>query len=291
MSMAAAKAGLRMAAWELRVLLVAVWEWLQNRDEEAAIVRLALEAADRWDDARFLAALRLAGDLTTWQPGTIIHVAGQLYRAKQTAEAERLFAVALERAPEDPYVLIGYGWHLVARHLPREALAYLERANALRPDDFNTIVLMGRAYHSLGDLENARRCLDLAAGMHLGEDDRPHARLASLASDLGRWQEALDYWREAARRNQDHPGPYWGLGNAMLNLGTYKEAISNLERSQTLGWKEQPDVLSDLARCFLRLGEIARAREYCEKALKAAPDDPDVLEVKKEIDAALGGST
>jgi len=82
--------------------------------------------------------------------------ASDLLRRPGSAAALRaLYDAALQASPRDWILLRNAGSMLLARQLPSEALPYLQGAQALIPDDIDTLVLLGRAHSELGNRAQA----------------------------------------------------------------------------------------------------------------------------------------
>ena len=107
----------------------------------------------------------------------------------------------LVQDPEHYHALNALGYTLADR-LPaqvNEAVAYLERALALKPDDFYVLDSMGWAQYRLGELDQAlgylqrawAKKVDAEAGAHLGE----------VLWQLQRRDEALAIWAQAYAEN------------------------------------------------------------------------------------------
>lgn len=109
----------------------------------------------------------------------------------------------LEQNPEHYHALNALGYTLADRLPERveEAMTYLERAIALKPDDFYVLDSMGWAHYRRGNLESALSYLqrawakkvDAEAGAHLGE----------VLWQLQRKDEALAIWAQAYAQNAE----------------------------------------------------------------------------------------
>ncbi|MEW5705293.1 MAG: O-antigen ligase family protein [Actinomycetota bacterium] len=64
------------------------------------------------------------------------------------------------------------------------------------------------------------------------------------------------------------------LGNVLFFQGKYKDAIKNYELALTLD-PTDPSTNKGLARCYEKLGDSDKAREYYEKLLALTPDDQE----------------
>lgn len=111
--------------------------------------------------------------------------------------------------------------------------------------------------------------------------------VAAASGERRRKWEALTRFREAIRRDWNHAGARYHLAQTLYDLGepgaefelqdlvrvnkTYKIAYLTLSR-----WEEpKPDGLKEALR-------------WCERGLKALPDDPDLLTRRVELRVAAG---
>ena len=137
-----------------------------------------------------------AGDRATWI--NYLQLGGALERAGDWAGALPHLRKAVELAPEQPVALNYLGYSQVERgeNLP-EALALLERASALRPDDAAITDSLGWAYFKSGDYARALPLLERAAR---GDPSSVaiNEHLGDVYWRVGRRFEARYAWRAAA---------------------------------------------------------------------------------------------
>ncbi len=100
-------------------------------------------------------------------------------RTDRVAEAIALLEQAIKLAPDDPFILDSMGWALFKAGRVNEALDYLKRAFALRPDP-EIAAHLGEVLWVRGDREEARRIWQGSL--------REHPDNESLRETLGRLQ-------------------------------------------------------------------------------------------------------
>jgi len=275
----------------MRLWLLRIRARLLRRDERARIIDLGFEAAQRADFGGFFRTVDLVGGLADWDAQTLAWAALAYYDAGHTVEAERLLALALEKEPNDAMVLMCYGRHLLHERRLRESIEYLRKAVASQPENAWALGRLGDAYRCSADYEHAQQCYLEAMRHNPGEVDAGvlYSGLGHVAAQREEWDEAARCWREAASRLPRDEEVWYNLGDALLHAGQYREAIKALKKNLRLG-SEQPDwTLYDMARCYQQLGNIDRAREFCERALEHAPGDEDARELKSELEKAPAG--
>ncbi|HVF95635.1 MAG TPA: tetratricopeptide repeat protein [Sphingomonas sp.] len=157
-----------------------------------------LVAAERPGDAapwyrRVIDADGMADEWTAWlQYGGALDQAGDWPRARAALEK------ALALAPSEPLALNYLGYARAERGEDiAGATRLLERASALRPDDFSITDSLGWVYHLAGDTRRALPLLERASA-----GDPTNAEIADHLGDaywtLGRRYEARYAWRAAA---------------------------------------------------------------------------------------------
>lgn len=112
-----------------------------------------------------------------------------------------------------------------------------------------------------GELNAARDVLRDAA-LH-PQQKRPDADALTLLGNIERQLGDLAASEEALRRalaqRPTYHFPLYGIGRTLQVQGAYDEAADALQRALDAG---APDAISvDLAHCYLRLGEVARAQD------------------------------
>jgi len=202
--------------WQARL---AVAESLNQIDDGEAAIRLlremTAERPDRFDaplslgnilrgKERFAEAAE-AYDLAVERLGTlearhwsILYFRGiARERSDKWPLAEVDFLKALELEPEHPYVMnyLAYSWIEQGEHYDR-ALAMLEKAVSLRPDDGYIVDSLGWVFYRLGRYEEAVVELERAIELR-PQDSVINDHLGDAYWKVGRHHEARFQWRRA----------------------------------------------------------------------------------------------
>lgn len=134
---------------------------------EPARTLLLARIADHAGDAA--TALRLAEPLARGKPEqpSALNLTGYLLadRGERLADAEAYLRRARELAPGDPAVLDSWGWLLVRRGRPREAVRALDRAARFAPREPEILVHLAVAWAADGAPRTAAAVLDRAAAL------------------------------------------------------------------------------------------------------------------------------
>ena len=129
-----------------------------------------------------------------------------LERSRQWSRAEEDFLVALDLVPDQPFVLnyLGYSWVDKGVNLER-AMAMIERAVDLRPNDGYIIDSLGWAHYRMGNFADA--VLHLERAIELRPDDPTiNDHLGDAYWRVGRRVEAGFQWRRALTMDPEEEG-------------------------------------------------------------------------------------
>ncbi len=189
---------------------------------------------------------------------------------------DEAMALAPERA--DLYLALGALYRAESKR--HRAITYLEQACRQAPDSWEPHLYLGRTLmehaaiigHPSRLLERAQYHLVSALKGGVGLDLQ-----APLVRDLGRACLLTGRYVEAEKlflRLREHPRyrhrARQHLGQVAYSLGKYKNAINYL-RTYLADNPHDANAQTTVAMSYLQLGEIARAREACNKALLLDP--------------------
>ena len=117
--------------------------------------------------------------------------------------AEKDLLVIIEREPSNAQALNALGYTLADRSQRLdEALGYIERALAVKPEDAAIIDSMGWVQYRMGNHEKAVELLRRA--MKLINDVEIAAHLGEVLWAMGNKQGALEVWEKALKENPNH---------------------------------------------------------------------------------------
>jgi tetratricopeptide (TPR) repeat protein len=211
-------------------------------------------------------------------------------------EAHRLFAAAAKINPRVPAVWANLGQALHVLKRSDEALACLDEARALAPDDVgildqhaNALLSLGRAEKALAEFrevlarapqhaqarlncgiaqaalgfpEQALGEFDAAMAMMPGHAGGHHNRGLALY-ELGRYAAALEAHDEALALAPDHAAAWHGRGRALAALNRHDEAVASYGKARGNG-KHDADLHFSEALALLTLGDYRRGFEKYE---------------------------
>ena len=224
---------------------LAILQKLADERPASPLVQAALARGD-------VAMLELTSD-RTWAP-----------KAVAAADAAR----ALD--PELPEVDVALGDTLrLTGRLP-DAIEVYRRALTARPGDVEALLGLGRAASTSGDRATAERAFGRA--IELEPSFRVYNQLASHYYDLGRYGEAADMFRRAAKTAPDSSWAQSNLGGAEVMQCDYPAAIEAFRAALAIDPKDA-SAASNLGMTQLWSGRREDAVASLEKAAQITPED------------------
>jgi tetratricopeptide (TPR) repeat protein len=203
-----------------------------------------------------------------------------LINAGRHAELESHARLLLDRHPD-----AGVVWQLLGvalRMQGKDALAALQRATELLPDDAAAHNNLGNALGQLGHWEDAvtsyRRALALNPAFAPAYNN-----LGYVLRAIGRLDDAVASYQRALHINPDYAEAHHNLGDAWQALGRYDDAISSYRRALTLspGFIEAHH---NLGNAQLELGQLDDAAASYRRALAL---NPNFVEAHNSLGNAL----
>ncbi len=138
------------------------------------------------------------------------------------------------------------------------AVADLERALDLDPDDSGTVWSLAHVLSLLGRHEEAIALARSYAARHPTRG-RNHHEVANRLMDAGRFEEALEQLTLATNRGAEPAQIADASGLAYVGLGELPQAIAQFEIA-VAGKQREAGAVSRLAHCYARVGREAEAR-------------------------------
>ena len=167
----------------------------------------------------------------------------------------------------------------------RHALACLERALELDPDDADAYALKGQLLHDLGDYGAAIECLDRALELE-PDDSYAHSMKGRSLRELGEHRAAVECFD---RMLETVPGSAYahGLrGMSLAELGDCRGAIASFDRA--LEREEGAHLHCMKGRSLQELGEHRAAAECLERSMELDPGLADAYRMKGRSLQELG---
>ena len=153
------------------------------------------------------------------------------------------------------------------------AVDSLKQAVRLRPESTEIRAELADVYQQAGDyrqaIEQYWRCWDLSD--ELSDKLSFINRLEGAYYDFGRSAELEEKFRQMARVNPNDQGPVLGLAELYRGQGDLPAAREQLARALEQE-TQNPDLLTQLVKINLELGEVQEALSYQQRLVKAQPN-------------------
>ncbi|NXC13545.1 TMTC1 protein, partial [Corythaeola cristata] len=201
-------------------------------------------------------------------------LASLLAEQERLKEAEEVYKAGIENCPESSDLHNNYGVFLVDTGAPERAVSHYRQAIHLSPTHHVAMVNLGRLHRSLGQNKEAEAWYKRA--LKVSRKAESLSPLGALYYNTGRYEEALQVYREAASLQPSNKEIRLALAQVLAMMGRTKEA----EKMTNHILNEDAECLE----CYRLLSAIhskqehyAKALEAIEKALQLKPKDPKVI--------------
>lgn len=165
--------------------------------------------------------------------------ARQLHQFRMHAEARQTYLQAIALAPNDPHILFAYA------ELAAETRSWEEAANT---------------YRRIGELR---------------PNSNYEIRLGVCLYNLGKYSEALPWFRKFNRKHPDDGAALMQMGSCLGKLGRWDDAIAALERALALSG-DHPEIHEDLLTSYLNAGLQDKTEALLARSLALFPGNPAI---------------
>jgi len=200
---------------------------------------------------------------------------GEGYLAEGNLTAALSHFLAAEKIyDKDPFLHYDLGLAYFGKDELDLAISHFKKAVTLKPDYSEAFNAMGRVYGQLKEWDAAISCFHQALSNLLYTT--PHVALINLAEAYrGKkdYERAIDFYRQALRKDPRFPNAYRGLGLTYMDMGDYEKAVTSLEKALHYA-PRSPLTYFDLARAYVRLSKTENALTAFENVVVLAPDTP-----------------
>lgn len=225
-----------------------------------------------------------------------------LFRTGRHVELETQTRLLLERYPHS-----GFAWNILGVSLQaqgKEALAALQKAAELMPNDAGVHSNLGNSLRELGRFTDAaasyRRALEIRPGFaeahnnlgvalrdlkrldeavasfHKALEIKPdyaeaYVNLGTTLQDLNQLDGAMAIYRRVLEIKPDYIEAYNSLGNILRDLGRFDDAVTNFRRALEIK-PSYAEAHCNLGAALQALGQFDAAEESFRRALEIKPD-------------------
>ncbi|XP_073644988.1 protein O-mannosyl-transferase TMTC1 isoform X6 [Tursiops truncatus] len=201
-------------------------------------------------------------------------LASLLAEQERFKEAEEIYQAGIKNCPDSSDLHNNYGVFLVDTGSPEKAVTHYQQAIRLSPSHHVAMVNLGRLYRSLGDNSMAEEWYKRA--LQVTRKAEILSPLGALYYNTGRYEEALQIYREAASLQPSQRELRLALAQVLAVMGQTKEAekMTNHIVSEETGCLECYRLLSAI---HSKQEQHDKALDAIDKALKLKPKDPKVV--------------
>ena len=201
-----------------------------------------------------------------------VAIAILLQKNEQLVEAQEVYRLVFEMAPNHPHALHYAGVLAHQQGRSEEAIALIEKSLALMPDRADCYNNLGIIFQAQGKLEEAIDAYQRAIALDASHANA-YSNLGVLLRATGKPVEAEAAYRTAIRLDPQHIDAYTNLGVLLTGLKRTEEAVVCYCKVITLRPKHR-EARRLLALAHSTLGEIEEAVKIFEEWLEEEPEDP-----------------
>jgi predicted O-linked N-acetylglucosamine transferase (SPINDLY family) len=203
------------------------------------------------------------------------HLAGvcSLQRGDHGAAVARIQR-AIELDPNNPGYRNNLGLALKALHRFDQAIASFQYALHLNPDYATAHVSLGNMLKDQGELEQAAAHFRIAL-THKPELAEAHNNLANVLKGLAQYQEAIAHYQTALRLRPELSEAHNNLGNALKEQGRLNEAVASYQQALRIK-PAYPEACLHLGHTLKALGRSADALASYRQAWRLKRDDAEI---------------
>jgi tetratricopeptide (TPR) repeat protein len=266
-----------LAAIAVCTLLVAIW--LVPRSLTTLGHQFARQEISAYDLDAALGWLQWSQRWSPHNPETHLLFArvyrkqGYLTKSQAQMELAREYGLSLERCDRERWLLQAQLGNLADAepHLAGLLRDAGQDGSEICETFANGFMLNGRL----------NRATDLLAAWHTGFplDPQPHYMFGMIWRHLNHWEKAEKEFRQALRLQPKHASATLALADLLLEQKKYDEALALYERSESFAPLQQTALLGKAA-CHRRLGNLPAARQSLLQVLK---DDPESAGAAAEL--------
>lgn len=231
-------------------------------------------------------ALTLLTSIATHSPGNPgpqdVNALIALFTAGQYAGAATAAEAMTRRFPRHPFGWKVWGAALKQLGRDADALAPMQKAVALAPENAEAQNNLGATLRDLGRLEEAAACSQRALKIR-PDFAEAHLNLGNALTDLGKPDEAVASYRRALEFKPGYATAYSSMGNALTALGRPDEAVVSCRRALEI----EPDSAAAHVNLGLALQDLGRLDDAVASFRRSLELTPDSAQAHNNLGAAL----
>lgn len=163
----------------------------------------------------------------------------------------------------------------------REAEAAFRNALKLAPDHPEALYRLASIASAVGRVDDALTLLDRATALAPTNPNYELARGVALESQ-GRWDAAIASYRRVSERFPEAPEPHDNIGNVLMGCGRVEEAVASYRRA-VAAKPDYPDAWSHLGVALKMKGDLNGAEKAFRRVLAFQPDRAEVYRLLTQL--------
>jgi Tfp pilus assembly protein PilF len=205
-------------------------------------------------------SMRKATHLAPWRADLHSALGIVEYERGKFTQARRSFEAALNQTSAPEEALLGMALSLHTMNKESDAIYYYLSYLAKRPDNVSSMINLGAAYQSTGQIDEAIEMFERACEI---EPENPvvHGAYGRSLYELGRSDEAIIRLRRAIDLGSTDIELYRALSVALITQDEFDDARAQLERAVEID-PEHLAARMDLARLLTEAGELEEGLQH-----------------------------
>ncbi|MFW5799373.1 MAG: tetratricopeptide repeat protein [Spirochaetota bacterium] len=196
-------------------------------------------------------------------------------RTNQYAKAKEILTKALKVQPDNFETLIYLGKTEEKLKNLKSAIKHYSQATMVKPDNYKAKVLLADALSSVGKVNEAVAIFENALQNNpiLREDYRVYLKYADVLRLSRRLDDSEKAYKKALEKGADRATVYHGIANVYFDRNNYETTIVYMKKVIAIDG-EKAEYYLDIAIAYNIIGEMETAAENYKKAIILAPDNP-----------------
>lgn len=238
-------------------------------------------------DRHFDLSVKLGMEMNPPDPGVLFSRAEDLRGRKLHEESLKWYRSAIEIDPDFALAYAGMGDSLYQLGRYPEAVSSMKRTLELKPDFpmASTLrYLIAQASRRMSQPNSVQDRTSHAMGSGSG-DARTFFSRAEDLREQKRYEEALEWYRDALKADPDFALVYAGMGDSLYRLGRYEEAVSSMKRVFEIlpDFPLAPTLHYLTGQALRELDRYDEAEEHYESALRISPGFKEAINSLGEL--------
>ncbi len=154
------------------------------------------------------------------------------------------------------------------------AIGTFTRLERLLPNSIQATQLLGRAYWSAKDYDNARRTFQRAVQMNVPGKNLVYLDMLNFEAERGNFQQAVAYANELRKLTPNDSLADSTIADLYMGAGQWANAAKSYEAARAKA--NNPKIVVNLSNAYVSMGEPAKAIGVLQQWLKARPGDTPI---------------